>query len=340
MGARRLLSYLAAGAAAALMPLVLRSPYHQSVLTFIAINAIVALGLNLLMGYAGQISLGHAAFHALGAYGSGILTTMLGMDPWLAMACSIAGACLVALVIGVPTLKLSGHYLAIATLGFGMIISIVLEQWAALTGGTSGLRDIPKLQIAGFAFNTDLRFYYLAWGCCLVLMALSANVMDSRKGRALRAIHLSEVAASTCGVDVARLKLQVFVLSAGYAALAGSLYAHYVNFISPERRFGFPFSIEAVVMVVLGGLGNIWGSLLGSGTITALGEFLRRFGDYDVAAFGLILMLAIIFLPQGMSGALARLSLRRKPKGEGVAAPAKAHVRAGKGAPPGEGSHG
>jgi branched-chain amino acid transport system permease protein len=313
MGARARYGFVVAAVLVAVLPLLLSNGYYQSVLVFIGINAIVALGLNLLMGYAGQISLGHAAFHAMGAYASGILTATYHVNPWLAMACSVVFASAVALVVGVPTLKLSGHYLAIATLGVGMIVSIVLVQWVSLTGGTSGLTDIPTLSVAGFPLNSDLRYYYLVWGVCLLLTLLSINLVNSRFGRALRAIHVSEVAAATCGVNVARLKLQVFVLSAAYAGLAGSLYAHYVHFISPERRFGFPFSIEAVVMVVLGGLGNIWGSLLGSGTVTALGEFLRQFGDYDVAAFGLILMLAMIFLPQGISGGLARITLRRRP---------------------------
>lgn len=310
---RAALGLAAVALAIALLPLGL-GKYYQTILIFIGINAIVAIGLNLLMGYAGQISLGHAAFHALGAYGSAILTVTYHLNPWLAMLCSLAFACLVAWLIGMPTLKLSGHYLAIATLGFGMIVTIVLVQWIPVTGGTSGMPNIPSLAIGRFAFDDDLRFCYLVWGVCLALVALSLNIVNSRVGRALRAIHVSEVAAGICGVNVARLKLQVFVLSAAYASLAGSLYAHYVTFVSPDRRFGFPFSIEAVVMVVLGGLGNVWGSLLGSGVITALGEVLRRFGDYDVAAFGIVLMLAIIFLPQGITGALGRLSWRRAAK--------------------------
>ena len=309
---RRLLGFLLFAVLLALLPLAFSNPYYQSIFIFIGINAIVALGLNLLMGYAGQISLGHAAFHAMGAYGSAILTTTYHLNPWLAVAASLVMAVIIAYVMGVPTLKLSGHYLAIATLGFGMIVHIVLVQWVSMTGGTSGITSIPPLSLGSFRFDTDIRFYYLVWACCLLLMVISTNIVNSRMGRSLRAIHSSEAAASTCGVNVPRLKLGVFVLSAAYASLAGSLYAHYVTFISPEARFGFPFSIQAVVMVVLGGLGNIWGSLLGSGVVTALGELLRPMGDYDVAAFGLILMLAIVFLPQGVAGGLARLSLRRR----------------------------
>jgi branched-chain amino acid transport system permease protein len=308
----------AVGVVAALvaaLPFVLRNQYYVGIAVFVGINAIVAIGLNLLMGYAGQVSLGHAAFMALGAYTSAILTTRTELSPWLAMPAAVALASLIAAVIGVPTLRLHGHYLAMATLGFGMIVSIVIKEWVSLTGGTSGLVDIPRLSLAGLALDSDTKYYYLVWACVAASLLLSFNIVNSRVGRALRAVHTSEVAAATCGVNIARTKLQVFVLSAALAGLAGSLYAHYVQFVGPGHTFGFGFSIELVVIVVFGGLATIWGAVVGAGVVTVLGEYLRRVGDRDVVVFGIVLILLLVFMPRGLVDGLASLTrrLQREP---------------------------
>jgi len=223
----------------------------------------------------------------------------------------VALACGVAWLLGSQALRLQGHYLAMATLGFGIIVSIVLVEWVSVTGGTSGIYGIPNLQIAGRALDSDIRMYCLVWVLVTLVIALSENIVHSRVGRAFRAVHGSEVAASTLGVDVGRYKVQVFVLSAGLAALAGSLYAHYVTFISPEP-FGFKFSVQLVVMVVVGGMASIWGAVFGAGLVTMLGEVLKGLGhasigevsinlaDFEVVLFGLILMLIMIYLPAGL----------------------------------------
>jgi branched-chain amino acid transport system permease protein len=305
------LSAVAAFAAlAAALPFLLRNEYYVGIAVFVGINAIVAIGLNLLMGYAGQVSLGHAAFMAMGAYASAILTTKTQCSPWLAVLTGMALSSLVALLIGVPALKLHGHYLAMATLGFGMIVSIVINEWVSLTGGTSGLVDIPRFRLAGSALDTDTKYYYLVWAVVAASLLLSFNIVHSRAGRSLRAVHTSEVAAATCGVDIARTKLQVFVLSAALASLGGSLYAHYVQFVGPGHTFGFGFSIELVIMVVFGGLATTWGAIAGAAVITTLGEYLRGLGDYDVVVFGVILILVLIFMPRGITHGLAAL-LRR-----------------------------
>ena len=291
----------------------LDNEYYFTLLNFIGIHTLLVVGLNLLLGYAGQISLGHAAFFGLGAYTSGILTATCGVSPWLALPAGLVLSGSAAFLIGVPALKLRGYYLAMATLGFGIIVSIILNEAQPLTGGPSGLPGIPPLTLAGFPLNTARRLYPLIWLAVGVILALSANLVDSRAGRALRALHDSEAAAASLGVDTARLKLKIFIWSALYASLAGSLYAHSLNFIAPAS-FGFMFSIKLVAMVVLGGMASIWGSLLGAGVLTLLPEVLTVFHDFEVVIFGAILMVVMIFLPRGLVRGLLDLREFRRYK--------------------------
>jgi len=294
--------------AIACLPLGVHSRYYQSIAVIIGLHTIAAVGLSLLMGYAGQVSLGHAAFYGMGAYLSGIGSTSLGMNPWLAMptAALVTGG--VAAAIGTPIFRLRGHFLAMATLGWGIIVYIVFNELREVTGGPSGLTGIPNLSVFGLPLNSDVRYYYLVWAFALGVIFLSRNIVDSRVGRALRAIHGSESAAAALGVNTARYKLAVFSLSAVYASLAGSLYAHYLLFVNPPP-FSFKFSIELLVMVMIGGLAHIWGALFGAALITILGESLRATipllmghasGEYEIIAFGLILMATMIALPEGL----------------------------------------
>lgn len=292
--------------------LVVQNDYHLTLVNIIGIHTLLVVGLNLLMGYAGQISLGHAAFFGLGAYTSGLLTVTYGLNPWLALILGLLVAGGAAFLIGIPALKLRGYYLAMATLGFGIIVYIILNQ-ATWTGGPSGLTGIPSLAIFGFPLNTPARLYFLIWPVLGLILLLSANLVDSRVGRALRALHESEFAAESLGVDTSRLKLLIFVWSALYAALAGSLYAHTLNFIAPSS-FGFMFSIKLVTMVVVGGMASIWGSLLGAATLTVLPELLTAFHDYEIIVFGAILMVVMIFLPRGLVRGLMDLWEYRRYK--------------------------
>ena len=294
----------------------LDNEYYFTLLNFVDIHTLLVVGLNLLLGYAGQISLGHAAFFGLGAYTSGILTATYGVNPWLALLAGLVISGLAAFLIGIPALKLRGYYLAMATLGFGIIVYIVLNEAQPLTGGPSGLSGIPSLSLAGFPLNTARRLYLLIWFAVGVILALSANLVNSRAGRAIRALHDSEAAAESLGVDTARMKLKIFVWSALYASLAGSLYAHSLNFIAPAS-FGFMFSIKLVTMVVLGGMASIWGSLLGAGVLTVLPELLTAFNDFEVIIFGAILMVVMIFLPRGLVRGLMDLWEFRRYKREG-----------------------
>jgi branched-chain amino acid transport system permease protein len=272
--------------------------YFISLLVFIGINGIMAMGLSLLMGYAGQISLGHAAFYGIGAYSSGVLTTKYSIHPVGAFFSGIFLAALIAWLVGKPTLRLKGHYMAVATLGFGEILFIVFNELSPLTGGPSGLSGIPPLTIFGYPLEGAM-YLYLVWGFVILLLIFSLNVINSRVGRALRAVHGSELAANAMGVETSQYKAQVFVLSAIYASMAGSLYAHFVTFISPSS-FSLMFSILFMMMVVVGGAGTIWGALLGATVLTLLPEYLRGLEDFEVLTYGAILMVVLLYMPQGI----------------------------------------
>jgi branched-chain amino acid transport system permease protein len=290
---------LSLAAVIAVIPLFVESTYFLLILNMVGLNTIVVLGLNLLIGYAGQISLGHGAFYGLGAYFSGGLTATYGVSPWISMVLAMVCTGLVAWVIGIPTLKLKGHYLVMATLGFNIIVSILLVEWDSITGGPNGLPGIPYLAIGDFVFDSDRRLYYLIWAFTFGAIILSMNLVYSRVGRALRAIHGSETAANTFGIDVRKYKVKIFILSAVFASVAGSLYAHYITFISP-KSFDFLYSIQVVVMVIVGGMGSIWGSIFGSIALTLLSEALAVVGKYNIIAFGLVLVLVLLFVPEGL----------------------------------------
>jgi branched-chain amino acid transport system permease protein len=217
-------------------------------------------------------------------------------------------AAIVAIMVGVPSVKLRGHYLAMATLGFGVIVQIFFNEEVSLTGGPSGFSDIPGLSILGFSLDNDLCYYILVWFLVLLTLIFSLNVIHSRIGRALRSLHDSEVAADAMGVETSRYKIIIFVLSAVYASIAGSLYTHYVGFLSPSS-FDFFLSIKLVMMVVVGGMHNIWGALLGTWLLTFLGyEWLHVFRDFDILVYGAILLGVVMFLPDGLVALVPRMS--------------------------------
>ena len=296
--------FLGLGLALALFPaFALNVPairHYVDIMVFVGIFSLVSIGLSLLMGYAGQVSLGQAAFFGMGAYVSGILTGKFGLSPWLAIAAGMALTGVVAYGVGVPSLKLKGHYLAMATLGFGVILFVVFNEEVDWTGGPSGFADIPGIGIGPWKIGTALRYYYFVWICVLAVLLFSLNVIHSRVGRALRSIHGSEVAANAMGVNTAAYKTRIFVLSAVYASLAGSLYTHYMTFLSPSS-FDLFWSIKFLMMVVIGGMASIWGALLGTCLLTYLtNEWLHVFHDFDVLIYGFLLLLIIMFIPKGL----------------------------------------
>jgi branched-chain amino acid transport system permease protein len=271
-------------------------------MVFVGINSMVVIGLNLLMGYAGQISLGQAAFFGLGAYSSGIITTRFGLSSWWGFALSIILNTLIAFLLAEPILKLKGHYLAMATLGLGLIFFVLFNE-LKITGASEGM-GVSKLYIFGYNMNSrylkDINYYYLTWIVTLLLTYFALNIVHSRVGRALRAIHSKELAAHSIGVDISLFKTKVFILSAVYAGLAGSIFAHYSTFLCPPD-FGLNYSIRVVTMGVVGGMSSIWGGLLGAWVLTALPQFLDVFAEYDILIYGLVLILSVIFMPEGIS---------------------------------------
>jgi branched-chain amino acid transport system permease protein len=274
--------------------------HYLDVMVFAGIFSLVTIGLCLLMGYAGQISLGHASFFGLGAYISGVLTAKYGINPWYCIFLGMAVSAIVALIIGAPSLKLRGHYLAMATLAFCIIITVVFNESIALTGGPDGLAFIPGIGILGFTMDSVLKYYYFVWGIVVIVMLLCLNVIQSRVGRALRSIHDSEMAASAVGVNVAKYKIHVFILSAVLASISGSLYAHYLNFINPSS-FDLFVSIKLIIMIILGGMHSLWGAIVGAALITFLSyEWLHYFEDAEVMVYGAIVLLIVIFLPDGV----------------------------------------
>jgi branched-chain amino acid transport system permease protein len=306
-----------------LAPAVLSS-YYLSVLVTVALFGMASVGICLLTGYARQVSLGHAAFFGMGAYLSGLAAGKLGWSPWLTMPLAVLGTALVGWLIGRPVLRLSGHYLAMATLGMGIVFHVVLNEMTTLTGGPSGYPGIPAVPLSWLPFSGEVRSLYLVWALALALVWLALRLVNARAGRALRALGESELAAELLGLDTAAWKLRVFALSAAYAALGGALYAHYVTFVSPAP-FGFVFSLELLVMATVGGLTSVWGGLLGAAVLVALTEALRSAlpkslpgssGELELILFGALLMAIMILRPSGLIG-LGRDLLARWGAGPG-----------------------
>lgn len=291
------------------LPLILPNAFYYDVAILVGINATVCVGLNLLIGYAGQISLGHAGFFALGAYASAVLTGDHGWPPLAALAAGAVGVGVLSFVLAQPILKLKGHYLAMGTLGLGIIISIVLNQEAGLTGGPDGM-PVPSLRVLGHTVAGEHAWYTLVGLVLIVSVWLTLNLIDSPVGRALQAVHGSESAAALTGVDVIRYKVLVFVVSAVLASLAGSLFAHYAGFITPAEA-SFARSIELVTMVVLGGMASTFGAVVGAAVLTILPQALTAFQDFKMLVFGAVLMGTMIFLRKGLVPTLAGLIRNR-----------------------------
>jgi branched-chain amino acid transport system permease protein len=309
--------------AVALLPLFVRDTFLLKIYTYVGINVVVVTGLALLFGYAGQVSLGHAAFVGIGAYTCGYFITRLHM-PWL-VAFAAAGILAAAggLVLALPSLRLKGHYLAMATLGFGELASLAFAEATPITGGVDGMTGIPFPTIAGFAIKTPAGLYWLVWVVAGGAILLAANMVALRPGRAMRALHGSELGAAACGVDVVGVKVRAFVVSAALAGLAGALYASVVGFISPSL-FTLQASVSYLAMAVIGGTGSLAGPIV-SATLLTLLEYvdalvpgLSQAAAQSVQAFkpdiyGLAIVLVVIFAPGGI-GALWR---RRARRGEG-----------------------
>ncbi len=290
-------------------PLIWTTDYWHHLMVLAAIYAIVALGLNFTLGLTGQLSLAQAAFWGIGAYTSALLTVRHELSFWIGLPAAAAVSALFGILLGFPSFKLSGHYLAMTTIGFGIIVRLVLQNETDLTGGADGIAGIPAPTLLGFDIDDNRKFYYFALGFLILLSIVALRVQHSRAGRAFQAIRENEMAASATGVNINRYKLIAFMFSALYAGIAGSLYAHSAGYISPDT-FSFDQSVIFLVMLVLGGSGSVYGTLLGAILITFLPEWLRFLKSYYMAVYGAGVLLMMIFLPTGMWGLLEMIHER------------------------------
>ena len=290
------------------LPLFL-GKYSIFLLSMLAVYALVSLGLNLLMGYTGQIAAGHAGFLALGAYFTAIIGENLQWLPCpviLLLAGMFTG--IIGFLLGIPILRLKGFYIAMATLAFGVVVSEVILQWSSLTNGDNGL-NVPIATIAGFAFDSDYKLYYLIMPVTLLMTILAKNLVKGYIGRAFIALRESEIAAQTIGIDLARFKTIAFAISAFYTGVAGGLFAYLITYLSPDA-FTIELSVDFIAMIVIGGMGSILGSIIGAVILTGIQQAFAGLLDLQILIFGLSLIIFMIFMPRGIVGMLTDLKER------------------------------
>ena len=308
-GRRALLPGIAGAVALLVLPHMLPGKYLLELVNLGLISLIVVVGLNYITGYCGQINFGQAAFWGIGAYVTAILT-LKGLSFWFALPLAALATGLFSLLLGVPTLKLRAYYLAMATIAFGEIIQLVLIHWEPVTGGTSGLRNVPGVSIAGFKLNGHVQHYYFLLAWCVLALGLALRVRASKLGRAMIALRDSEIAAEVAGVDTVRVKMLAFALSSIYAGVAGGLYVTYVNYVSPDL-FSNTQAVLFFTMLVVGGTGSAVGAVIGTVVLTALPEALRFLKEWYMVLYGVGVILMIVFLPEGIVSLAARIRARR-----------------------------
>jgi branched-chain amino acid transport system permease protein len=317
---KKLLTHLTAWVAliliAAAMPILIKVPYfiHLIILAFVWI--VLAQGQNLIQGLVGYVSIAQAGFMGIGAYFSTLLTVNFGWSVWMTLLLAPLFTGLVSVLVGYPSLRVKGHYFAIVTLAYNMVIFTVLLTFSSLTGGEAGISNVPRpseISLFGWLFNFDGRsntnYYLLALLMAALSTGLCALILHSRVGRILLSIRQNEGLSDSIGVSTFRYKLFAFVVSAGLAGLAGALYAHYIGFLNPEP-FGVDQSLNAILAVILGGSGTLAGPIVGAFTITFLPEYLRIADSYRLVTYGFILVAATIFLPRGLVPVFHSLCLR------------------------------
>jgi branched-chain amino acid transport system permease protein len=297
------------------LPWILTNPYYQSIMTFIGIYGLAATGLGLLTGYTGQVSLGQSAFYALGAYISTLVTVNLKVSPWLGLLCGAALTGIIAYILGKPFLRIRGFYLALVTLTFSLLLFHLISRMDFITGGYDGITGIPRFSIGSFVLNKDYHYYYLLLILIAAAIIFDNNLIKSKIGRRMRAADLftggSEAAAKSIGVDIGKLKTQVFIVCCVYAAIAGSVFAHYMGHINPEP-FSANASILFLIMIVVGGQRSIWGGLIGATFYVLIKELLSHFTKgtigWDLLVYALIFLAILTFLPQGLASFPSRIS--------------------------------
>jgi branched-chain amino acid transport system permease protein len=293
------------------------SGYLITLATIIAINAIVACGLNVIVGFAGQISLGHAAFFGIGAYSAALLATKAGWTFWAALPCVIAITAFVGLLLGIPSLRVREDFLAITTIGINFIVEAVFNN-VEFFGGALGMGGIPRVALLDFKLR-GTEFFYLCLAFLIIVIAACWWLTRCWAGLACFALREEETAAASVGISPVRFKLLAFVIGTAMAGLGGALYAHFMRFISASD-FAFPLSVSLLSMVVVGGIGTLWGPVLGAVIIGILPEVFRPIIDYRILFYTTLLLLMIRFQPGGLLGensaarrVLAKMLPRSKP---------------------------
>ncbi|MBC7343149.1 MAG: branched-chain amino acid ABC transporter permease [Clostridia bacterium] len=293
--------------------------YYRSVLDFALINCIVALGLNYIYGYTGYISFAQAGFFGIGAYTAALLSVDLHVPFLPALIAAGIVAAIFGLILGIPALKLKGHYLAMATIGFGIILQLVMINWVGLTKGPAGVQGIASPSLGPLTFESYTSFYYLALVILVIAALVAYCIENSKLGRAFMAIREDELAAGACGINLTYTKVTAFMLSAFYGGIGGALYAFMLTYISPDN-FSFDQSIVFFTMVLAGGAGTVWGPIIGAFALTFVPEWLRFLKEYYMAVYGVGIILLMLFLPGGIAslfqeeGRLGRLFKRQQPE--------------------------
>ena len=290
--------------AALLLPLGVKLPYYQHLVILALIWVVLSQGQNLIQGFTGYVSIAQAGFMGIGAYASTLMSVKLGWPVWLTMAAAPLVTAALAVLAGYPSLRVKGHYFAIVTLAYNMVIFIVLMTWSSLTGGEAGITNVPRppnIAVGGLVwdFGSRVGYYYLVLAAAVLATVLCALILHSRVGRVLLAIRQNEVLIEAAGVQTWRYKLFAFVISASLAGLAGALYAHFIGFLNPDA-FGVDHSLNAILAVILGGSGTLSGPVVGAFAVVFLPEYLRVAQDYRLVVYGFILVTATIFMPRGL----------------------------------------
>ena len=297
-------------AIAIVLPFVVRSEYYRQVIVTGYISAIAVYGLNILLGYTGLLSLGHAAFYGIGAYAVALLETRLGVPFWVALAAGCAAAVILGYLVGLVSLRTRGHYFSIFTAAIGVMISIIFTNWQELTGGNIGVMNIPPpAPIGPVSFESSIAKYYLVLAALVFAIVLCARVRGSLFGRSLVAIAGNEDLARAVGIDVMRAKSAAFMLSTFLAGLAGGMYAIFVGFLGPDST-GLDITFDMLLYLIVGGVGTLAGPLVGTLVLVILGQFLQGIEQFKFLLFGPLLVLLVMFFPSGIAGGVMHLSAR------------------------------
>lgn len=292
------LSFLAIGVAA-ILPMFISNNYHLNLMIQVLINIIIVVGLNFITGLTGQMNLGTAGIFSMGAYTSSLLATKLGINPWICLIAAIFMGVLIGFGLGYPSLRVSGVYLALTTIGFSEIVRILMTNLTDLTGGALGVTGIPAFSIFGHAFQNNKEVYYLYLVIAIFLIYNAYRIVNSKWGRSFLAVKDNPDAVEAGGVNIATIKIMAFTLASIYTTIAGSMYSHYIGFINPSA-YNLEYSINYVVMLVIGGIGSVPGNIIGAILVTLVPEFLRFMENYYWLVFSIITLLFVIFLPNGM----------------------------------------